>query len=147
MRLFVRVLDQGSEGLKVAAGDMGFLDKFSGFIVGGFEKFFYWYGKKVSTYPWYFLLGCLLGSGLCGIGLISFSEETNAFKLWVPSNSDFVANNEWLQQNFPPDTRFNNILISAPNVLTPEVLLQVRISSLLYCTVYMQLSHSSRCRF
>ncbi|TRY73596.1 hypothetical protein TCAL_03344, partial [Tigriopus californicus] len=104
---------------------MGFLDKFSGFVVGGFESFFYWYGKKVSTYPWYFILGCLLGSGLCGIGLISFSEETNAFKLWVPSNSDFVRNNEWLQRNFPPDTRFNNILITAPNVLTPEVLLQM----------------------
>eukprot|EP00095_Tigriopus_kingsejongensis_P000433 maker-scaffold171_size289870-snap-gene-1.39 protein:Tk00433 transcript:maker-scaffold171_size289870-snap-gene-1.39-mRNA-1 annotation:"hypothetical protein DAPPUDRAFT_306990" len=104
---------------------MKFLDKVSSVIVGGFERFFYWYGKLISRSPWLFLIGCLVGAGLCGIGLMELREETNAFKLWVPSGSDFVANNEWLEANFPPDTRYNNVLLTAPNVLTPAILKQM----------------------
>jgi hypothetical protein len=31
--------------------------------------------------------------------------ENNAFKLWIPDNSDFVKNNEWLEKNAPMDVR------------------------------------------
>ena len=30
-------------------------------------------------------------------GLINFYAENNPFKLWIPENSDFVENNEWLE--------------------------------------------------
>ena len=56
--------------------------------------------------PWKTLLICIIITGLCGIGLLEFYEETNSFKLWIPRNSDFVANNEWLEENFPPTSRF-----------------------------------------
>ena len=32
--------------------------------------------------------------------------ENNAFKLWIPDNSDFVADNAWLEENSPPEIRF-----------------------------------------
>jgi len=57
-------------------------------------------GNPIKT-----ILLCLISCGLCGIGLLNFSEENNAFKLWIPSNSDFYKNNEWLEKNFPPDNR------------------------------------------
>ena len=38
------------------------------------------YGFKVGQYPWYFTLGCLVFSALCGVGLINYTEEKNAFR-------------------------------------------------------------------
>ena len=31
--------------------------------------------------------------------------ENNAFKLWIPDNSDFVGDNQWLEENAPPEIR------------------------------------------
>ena len=41
---------------------------------------FFRYGFKVGQYPWYFTLGCLVFSALCGVGLINYTEEKNAFR-------------------------------------------------------------------
>ena len=65
---------------------------------------------------------CLIFSGLCGIGLINYSEENNAFRLWIPKDSSFVKNYEWLQKNFPPDARYDNLILSGEDVLQPQVL-------------------------
>lgn len=83
------------------------------------------YGKLVAKNPWKFILVSLALTGLSCIGLLNYYEENNAFKLWIPSGSDFVKNNEWLQENFPPDIRFNNFLIADENVLTTEMLQKV----------------------
>ncbi len=89
------------------------------------------YGFKVAQYPWYFVAGCLILSGLCGIGLINYTEENNAFRLWIPEESEFVKNYEWLQKNYPPDARYSNIIITSigdkENVLTADVLQMVSI--------------------
>ena len=84
------------------------------------------YGYKIGSNPWWVLLGCAILSGLCGLGLIRYRSENNPFKLWIPSGSDFVKNNEWLEENFPPDVRYNNVIIAGENLLTPDVLRQVR---------------------
>ena len=64
--------------------------------------------------------------GLALIGMINYRTENNAFKLWIPDNSDFVENFAWLEKNSPPDTRFNSlILASEENILSPEVLLHM----------------------
>ena len=65
----------------------------------------YRYGSLVGRYPWYFAIGCIIFSGFCGIGLINFTEENNAFRLWIPQDSSFAKNYGWLQENFPPDSR------------------------------------------
>ena len=44
-------------------------------------------------------------AGVALIGMLRYTTENNAFKLWIPDNSDFVANYAWLEQNSPPDIR------------------------------------------
>ncbi len=63
------------------------------------------YGRLVATYPWQAILGCFVIAGLSGIGLLEYRTENNAFKLWIPENSEFLANYNFLQEKFPPDTR------------------------------------------
>ncbi len=100
---------------------MSFVKKISAAIVGSLERFFAFYGRLVARNPWKAIAFSVLFAGLCGVGLIWFEEETNPAELWVPTGADFVKNSEWLQENFPPDTRFNNALFEADDVLTPEV--------------------------
>ena len=80
----------------------------------------------MATYPWFAILGCFVIAGLSAIGLLEYRVENNAFKLWIPDNSEFLANYNFLQKNFPPDTRFNNFIVSGDNVLTPDVIRLVR---------------------
>ena len=84
------------------------------------------YGFKVGQFPWWFAAGCLLFTGLCGIGLINYTTENNAFRLWIAKDSQFVKNYEFLVQNYPQDVRFNNVILSSQtegqNVLNGESL-------------------------
>ena len=84
------------------------------------------YGFKVGQFPWWFAAGCLLFTGLCGIGLINYTEENNAFRLWIAKDSQFVKNYEFLVKNYPQDVRFNNVILSSQvegqNVLNGESL-------------------------
>eukprot|EP00095_Tigriopus_kingsejongensis_P012251 snap_masked-scaffold472_size162276-processed-gene-0.4 protein:Tk12251 transcript:snap_masked-scaffold472_size162276-processed-gene-0.4-mRNA-1 annotation:"hypothetical protein DAPPUDRAFT_306990" len=80
------------------------------------------YGLKVSRWPLSFTLASLLVCSLCMLGLLNYSEEGNPYKLWIPQNSDFVRNTDWLWTNFPPDLRFHSVIIKADNVLEPSVI-------------------------
>ena len=48
----------------------------------------------------------MLLAGVALIGMLRYTTENNAFKLWIPDNSDFVANYAWLEDNSPPDIRW-----------------------------------------
>jgi predicted RND superfamily exporter protein len=81
----------------------------------------------VATHPWWAILGCFVIAGLSAIGLLEYRTENNAFKLWIPDNSEFLENYNFLQEKFPPDTRFNNFLVASDNnVLTPAIIKLVR---------------------
>ena len=89
------------------------------------------YGKQVARKPF---LVAFIAAVLCAtlsVGLITFKEEGNPFKLWIPQDSDFVKNTKWLWQNFPPDSRFHAVILEADNVLEPSVLKHVRFPGLL----------------
>ena len=76
--------------------------------------------------PVVMMVSCFLVTGLALVGMINYRTENNAFKLWIPDNSDFVKNFAWLEENSPPDIRFNSlILTSDQSILTPEVLLHM----------------------
>ena len=55
-----------------------------------------------------------------------YEEENNPYNLWIPQDSDSVQNNKWLSENFPRDERFNNLLFTGDDILTPEVLKEVQ---------------------
>jgi len=93
-------------------------------IVHTLERFFYWYGLQISRHPLPVILICIVSTGLVGIGMLRYREENNAFKLWIPDNSDFVTDYGWLEENAPPDIRFNSLLVvnEGSNVLNAETL-------------------------
>ena len=91
-------------------------------IITGIERGFQRYGETVARRPWYFILTCVAITGLCGLGLLRFRAENEGIKLWIPRNSDFRNNNDWLFEKFPRSLRFNSIILTADNILQPSVL-------------------------
>jgi len=103
------------------------LTKVSNWIVSKLEDVFGWYGRFVASHPFIMILSCFLVTGLACIGMIRYRTENNAFKLWIPDNSDFVTNYAWLEENSPPDIRFNSLILAVDDgsVLTKEHLLHI----------------------
>lgn len=60
-------------------------------------------------------------------GLLRFHHEKNPLKLWVPPESHFYSDSLWLMKTFKVAIRPQVMLITAENVLTPQVLKQVGI--------------------
>ena len=72
------------------------LKRASQWIVQRLEDVFGWYGGCVARRPLLAIASCVLVTGLALVGLLRYRTENNAFKLWIPDNSDFVANFAWL---------------------------------------------------
>ena len=86
------------------------------------ENFFQWYGQLVASKPLLTILICLLVTAIAGIGLLRFRAENEGIKLWIPEDSDFRQNNDWLFENFPRSARFGSLILVADDVLTPSVI-------------------------
>merc|ERR1711962_528350 len=113
----------------VSAPSSKMLGRASQAVVGGLEAAFQWYGKQVATHPVKVVFACILATGLSVIGILRYTTENNAFRLWIPDNSDFVANYNWLEKNSPPDVRFNSMILANQEdehgVLTPAGLAEL----------------------
>ncbi|KDR12704.1 protein patched homolog 3-like [Zootermopsis nevadensis] len=96
--------------------------KLSAIILLGLESFFYRFGHAVACHPWSVILGCLGFVALSSFGILRFHQEKHPIKLWVPKNSDFIHDTNWLTSKFREGYRIQSILITAPNVLEPQVL-------------------------
>ena len=64
---------------------------------------------------------------------IFFHQEKNPVKLWVPQDSDFVRDTEWMFKQFEQGLRIENMILTADNVLEPKVLTKV---SIFICIFY-----------
>ncbi|CAL8090383.1 unnamed protein product [Orchesella dallaii] len=91
-------------------------------IVGSLERFFYKWGYQIGLTPVPFIVACVIITVVCGIGLFRFTPENRPDKLWIPWNSEFVKDTEWLNKNFPSPFRFHYAIITADDVLQPNVL-------------------------
>ena len=110
-----------TEVVKPETREKGPLVRLKTAIVGGLENWFQWYGQFVARHPVAVILVCVAVTGLCGLGLLRFRAENEGIKLWIPRNSDFRRNNDWLFENFPRGIRFNSLILSSGNILVPEV--------------------------
>lgn len=54
--------------------------------------------------------------------MILSRAENEGVKLWIPYNSDYRLNNDWMFENYPRDLRFNSLILTGENVLTAQVL-------------------------
>jgi len=92
------------------------------FIIQSLEKLFKRWGHFVSRNPYPIIVTCLVLTALGGIGWINFRLEHKANKLWIPENSSFNLQKDWLDANFPTKNRLQMVLIKSDNILTPESL-------------------------
>ncbi|CAG0902468.1 unnamed protein product, partial [Cyprideis torosa] len=99
-----------------------FLKRISNVIIGGLEGFFFRYGQAIATRPFVTILICLALVGLCGIGFIKWEEETRPEKLWIPDGGQYIEDTQWIRENLPAQYRFQTVIVTADNVLTPQAL-------------------------
>ena len=82
-------------------------------------------GKFVALHPYQVILSCLIATACCSLGLLKFREETKANLLWIPPDSEYNYNQDWVDANFTKSTREEFALFKSDNVLTPDSLQQV----------------------
>lgn len=83
------------------------------------------YGYMIALHPKKFLIGCLIFAGFGSLGLLRFRQEKNPIKLWIPPNSDFKHDTDWIIEKFKEGYRIQYLLLTAPNVLEPSVIQEV----------------------
>ena len=94
-------------------------------LVKVLEKIFYSFGYFVAQRPITVILVSLLTTLLCSIGFLNLSFETDANKIWGPDTSVYIANNKWLNDNFPQDKRLQTFIFQSSdggNILSPKSL-------------------------
>ncbi|XP_057324221.1 NPC1-like intracellular cholesterol transporter 1 [Microplitis mediator] len=89
------------------------------------EHFFYSLGIQIARQPIIWILGCSIVVLLCIGGLYRFRQEKNPLKLWVPPDSDFVKDTEWLMERFGEGQRVETVIMTADDVLQPHVLFEM----------------------
>lgn len=82
-------------------------------------------GKLIGGYPRITIFISLILSGSCLIGLMGFTQENRADKLWTPENSLALKHKSWVDRNFPTEMRASIVLLVAGDVLSPAVLKEV----------------------
>ncbi|KAK0173536.1 hypothetical protein PV328_006715 [Microctonus aethiopoides] len=89
------------------------------------EHFFYRLGLNISQRPIKWIIGISIVVLLCLGGLYRFHQEKNPLKLWVPPDSDFVKDTEWLMSKFKDGQRIETMIFTADNIFQPYALYQL----------------------
>lgn len=86
------------------------------------------HGRFVARRPVLVILLSLAFTGLCATGLVNFHWESNAIKLWIPQDSDFAQDYDYLWSTHPPELRFHSIIFTTQNgdnILQPKYIRQM----------------------
>lgn len=79
-------------------------------------------GLSIGKRPWLWLIISFCISAICGPGLLFWTEELDDVELFMPIDSIVRKDANWVKENFRDDLRYESIIVTAPNVLDPEVL-------------------------
>merc|ERR1711892_161008 len=101
---------------------MAILKKASGFIISKLELLFFKWGRFVSLHPYPVILSSVVITALCSLGFLNFRSEHKANLLWIPADSDYNVNQDWLDSHFKKNTREEVAVFVSDNVLTPDAL-------------------------
>merc|ERR1712130_376313 len=91
-------------------------------VMSSLENGFESYGRLVARRPWTTIFVSIALCSITAVGFLSFDRQTNWVDLWVDQTLDSKVQSDWLNENFPPELRQHSIILTAPNVLTPNVL-------------------------
>lgn len=86
---------------------------------------YYRLGFCIAQQPIKWILGSSLLVLLCLAGFFRFYQEKNPLKLWVPPDSDFVKDTEFLLSRFKDGQRVETIIFTADDILEPHVLYEL----------------------
>ncbi|KAH1013969.1 hypothetical protein HUJ04_002883 [Dendroctonus ponderosae] len=100
-------------------------EKFTYSVVTGTETFFYKLGISIALHPIRTIALCWIVVLLSGFGFFRFRQEKNPLKLWVPPDTTFIRDSEWLMNTFQRGFSDEAITIVAEDVLTPEVIVKL----------------------
>ncbi|XP_043279634.1 patched domain-containing protein 3-like [Venturia canescens] len=89
------------------------------------EQVFYQIGVSIGRKPWLWLLASLCVSCVFGPGMLLWREEIDDVELFMPSDSIVRLDAAWVKKHFGDDLRYESIIVTAPNVLEPEVLQKI----------------------
>ncbi|XP_046745326.1 NPC intracellular cholesterol transporter 1-like [Diprion similis] len=89
------------------------------------EHIFYELGLRIAQRPGRWLAGSTIVVLFCLAGLLCFRQEKNPLKLWVPPDSDFVRDTEWITENFGQGMRVQTLIMTGKNVLEPRALMKL----------------------
>ncbi|XP_011693441.1 PREDICTED: patched domain-containing protein 3-like isoform X1 [Wasmannia auropunctata] len=90
------------------------------------DRIFHRIGFSIATKPWLWLIISLCLNLICGLGLLLWREEIDEVELYMPINSVFRKDAAWVKEHFRDDLRHESVIVTAPNVLDPEVLRSIR---------------------
>lgn len=79
----------------------------------------------MALHPWKTIICSLIVTALCSIGLLRFHNEKDLLMLYVPKSHSFYTDTQWLINKYGVFEREENVLVEAPNVLTPDALMQL----------------------
>ena len=75
----------------------------------------------IHANPGWVIFGCLIFAGLISLGFLVLESETDQDDLWIPLDSDFKRNKEWLYKTLPSNMRplhFMLVTENESNILT-----------------------------
>ncbi|CAF4815009.1 unnamed protein product [Pieris macdunnoughi] len=101
-------------------------ESLSSVFVNFVETIFFNLGVLVGRHPWRTIAVSWTLVLVSCTGLLRFYIEKNPMKLWVPPESDFYQDTNWYIDNFGTNYRLQKILVTADNVLDPEVLMMIK---------------------
>lgn len=84
-------------------------------------------GFTVASNPWTTILLSMLCVIACSCGLFKLRLEKDPLKIWTPEKTKFYRDTQWLTKNFENGYREQTILLTADNVLHPNVLKKIGI--------------------
>ncbi|CAL7945885.1 unnamed protein product [Xylocopa violacea] len=86
------------------------------------EHFFYGLGLRIARRPQKWLIGSTVIVLISLSGLYFFRQEKNPVRLWVPQDSDFVRDTDWMFEQLGQGLRIEHMILTADNVLEPKAL-------------------------
>lgn len=100
---------------------------------------FFRLGLRIARSPLKWIIGSAVIVLISLSGLYFFHQEKNPIRLWVPQDSEFVRDTEWMFEKFDQSLRLENMILTADNILEPEILAKVfTLISLFYCNKNIQ---------
>ena len=89
-------------------------------------------GRFISRWPYLVITLCLLWTGLCCVGFLNISFDSNIYEIWDTNpardaeGTQSVANREWIANYFEDNKRTHSLIFTATdpngNILTPNAL-------------------------